>query len=128
MQRYGWSPISIDLLLINDDDESSSPIFPPTRQDILNIFQNENLLQQAKDTYEYRSAESGGTEQAVEPKESLEVKLSSIDVMAASKPTTKQTEGSSVNSNNIHQVDLWCLGLSKIAHLVCNTQLTRQQQ
>ena len=89
LQVHGWSPIVIEL---NQDS--------PSRRQILELFQQKNVSQS---TYTYRSSESGAIgEKSIEPKESLEVELSKVLLD---------------NSNSLEKN--WCLGLSKIAHRVC---------
>jgi hypothetical protein len=111
LQHYGWSPIIIEELTVSSfdvedneegqTDSTSLVISPPTRQDVLNLFQSKFLSQEMKDRYQYRaSTESGGD--SIEPKESLEVQLANASLIAS---------GS--------MVDQWCLALSKIAHRVC---------
>ena len=112
LEFYGWSPITIDKLTTGDVDADRSTLLlqPPSRQEILNLFQNTSELNEAKSIYEYRAAESGAQgDTSVEPKESLEVKLRNIDA----------SSGASYDSGKTSRIDEWCLGLSKIAHLVC---------
>ena len=91
LQIHGWSPIIIEL---NQDS--------PSRQQILDLFQRKGDYK-----FTYRSSESGAVgEKSIEPKESLEVQLSKVLL-------------DNNNNNNNSLEEKWCLGLSKIAHRVC---------
>ena len=79
--------------------------------------------------FTYRAAESGGTEQVIEPKESLELEQSKIDACTTT-PTplnnnndheNSSTEPPSTTSQQYNQVRDWCLVLSRIAQTVNTT-------
>lgn len=100
LRQYGWSPIRC----------SSVGVKSPSHETIRNMFQRRN----GKDTssssvahdarLSYRAAESGGTEQMVEPKESLELELSKAN---------RNRDSHSLQYNIIQS---WGLSMSRIAH------------
>jgi isopenicillin N synthase-like dioxygenase len=94
LQHFGWSPISMIM-----------PLPPPTHAGICNLFSS-TTTNDDDDRYKeyiYRAAESGAQgqeEHGVEPKESLELKLSDAQ-------------------RGHHPIDDWCLALAQIADRVC---------
>jgi hypothetical protein len=97
LRHFGWSPIQVRVPFCP----------PPTQAEIAQLFhKNDGSTKHPSYNKEwiYRSAESGGSETLIEPKESLEV---------SHKTTTAST----------HRVHDWYHTMSFIAHKVCSDVL-----
>ncbi|KAG7350531.1 2-oxyglutarate/Fe(II) oxygenase [Nitzschia inconspicua] len=128
LQQFGWCPIRIPT------EQIGHP--PPTQQKILQMFRDYRRkndsgqhIDQACTSFsndvKYVSAESGSKEGTVEPKESLEIELSSCiptdtetSAFPSLLPDQYRQEPSHDDKNNII-IKTWCQAMSWIAHQVC---------
>lgn len=99
LELLGWSPIQCQ----------NVGVVSPSRERIRSLFSDASTTETTKRSskLKYRSMESGGTEQAIEPKESLELELSKL-------METDDTD----SDTTYRQVKEWCESLSNIAHTV----------
>ncbi|KAG7357341.1 2(OG)-Fe(II) oxygenase superfamily protein [Nitzschia inconspicua] len=127
LQQFGWCPIRIPT------EQIGHP--PPTQQKILQMFRDyrrknnsgQHIDQSCTsfvDDVKYVSSESGSKEGTVEPKESLEIELSSCiptDTKTSTfpLPLPAQYHQEPSHDNNNASIKTWCQAMSWIAHQVC---------
>jgi hypothetical protein len=110
LRRFGWSP----LRCYGVGTES------PSHEEIETLFRTDTTASGAVRPHDprltYRSSESGGTEQIIEPKESLELEHSKIKLGIVKDAATNME-----TSSQYYKVRNWCLALSNIAQSVNKT-------
>lgn len=107
LQTTGWSPILVQ-----------NPGFPvPTHDEIEQLFRGDSAITNTHPLLlTYRSSESGGTEQEIEVKESLELERNKA-MFTTTNHQNNETDGPN-ETVGIEKVKSWCLGLSSIARIV----------
>lgn len=107
LRTHGWSPVHV----------SNAPNPTPIREEILALFRRRHIRGTNGNVNDvnYIPAESGSSKGTVEPKESLEVRLSNCSHSNCKLPQSHEKDDETVKN--------WCSTLSWVAHRICDLVL-----
>jgi isopenicillin N synthase-like dioxygenase len=121
LKRFGWTPLrcfgvgtespsheAIQNLFRMDHDHTSDT----------SGFENGAFRHRYDPRLTYRAAESGGHEQIIEPKESLELEQSKLIAPQNEKDSPTEDHVTTLSSSHYDKVRNWCLAMSGIAQKV----------